>query len=199
MGFDLDGTLYDEFDFVRQVYPACLAHCADLLNPDRLQPAGCYISKRWLEKGSSYPHLFEEVFELYGLPTAEKEIFISRALSFFRTFKPRLSLPARSDFMLEIVRKQWPVFLVTDGRVQLQKNKFDVLGLSTFFSEKCCCFTGSLPAGSSKPSPSAYEALALPYSGPEVIFFGDRDVDKEFAQNLNFQFVKVKVMHPVLD
>ncbi|MDR1658501.1 MAG: HAD family hydrolase [Deltaproteobacteria bacterium] len=197
VGFDMDGTLYDEFDFIRQVYPACLEHGAEFLISTKLEEAKKFILTLWLEKGSSYPHIFGESFDCFGRRPEDRETFIGRALDCFRSFRPQLRLPARSAFILNLCRERWPIFLVTDGRPLLQTAKFEALGLADFFPKERRSFTGSLPQGSAKPSPVAYEALNLPYQGREVVFFGDRKPDFDFALNLGFQFVKVAVMQPL--
>jgi Predicted hydrolase (HAD superfamily) len=198
VGFDLDGTLYDEFDFISQVYPACLEGCASFLESASLARGRDFLLTRWLEKGSSYPHLLEEVFALCGGRPNEREDFIRQALEIFRTFRPNLKLPFRSAFILSQCRRRWPIFLITDGREKLQGAKFDSLGLAAYFPEERRCFTGALPDGSAKPSPAAYDHLGLPYSGREVAFFGDREVDQKFAAALGFQFTRVAVMNSVI-
>jgi len=63
IGFDLDGTLYNEYDFVQQVY-------REIVRGLKL-PAGegaavlKFMEERWLEKGSSYPYIFQETLELF--------------------------------------------------------------------------------------------------------------------------------------
>ena len=48
VGFDLDGTLYDEFDFIYQVYSKIVKANASLLGDN--MSALNWMKERWLEK-----------------------------------------------------------------------------------------------------------------------------------------------------
>ena len=52
VGFDLDGTLYDEFDFIRQVYPTVLQESEHLIESSTQSLV--YMLKQKKKKGSSY-------------------------------------------------------------------------------------------------------------------------------------------------
>jgi len=79
VGFDMDGTLYDEYDFIVQVYK----EIATLLDHDSYN----YMCQRWLEKGSSFPFIFDETYDLSSSKSLSKDEFISKALNIFRNFK----------------------------------------------------------------------------------------------------------------
>ena len=57
VGFDMDGTLYDEYNFITQVYSEINRQ---LIKDEAVLLFMCH---RWIEKGSSYPHIFNEAFE----------------------------------------------------------------------------------------------------------------------------------------
>ena len=60
IGFDLDGTLYDEFDFIKQAYKEVLVQQDELIPAEYLKQAYEFMCHRWLEKGSSYPYIFSD-------------------------------------------------------------------------------------------------------------------------------------------
>lgn len=189
VGFDLDGTLYDEFDFIDQVYQEIIRHSHDMLSsPD---DAGRWMRQRWLEKGSSYTHVFGETFTRFGRPGVNAETFIDLALDRFRHFQPGLQLPRRSRQVLEGLCGDYHLFLVSDGNPGLQRRKFAALGLDRWFGDDNCVFTGEHGADWHKPSPRALEKLALPHSPQQWVYIGDRARDKGFAEAARMHFVRV--------
>ncbi len=194
VGFDLDGTLYDEFVFIRQVYRAILQDSAPLF--DDSAPAFGYMLDRWLEKGSSYNRIFDETFRRFGRDQGQLEPFISGALEIFRRFQPELELPDRNRHLLNYFQRRFDVFLVSDGASALQRNKLWALGLGTFFPPSRTLFTGDLGKAFYKPSVAAFARLDLNYALSEVVYFGDRPIDEEFCRNAGIHHQRVYNMVP---
>lgn len=194
VGFDLDGTLYDEFEFIRQVYAAIIRK-EEKYFPDATPPY-TFMLERWLEKGSTYPHIFEEVFDRHAVSRGTaREAFVGRALTRYRNDAPNLTLPERNRFLLETFSDHFDLFLISDGPSVLQRNKFKSLGLGEVFPESRVHFTGDHGKSHYKPLPAAYYHLAekekWPYQPEEILYFGDRDVDEAFCNNLGIRFQKV--------
>jgi FMN phosphatase YigB (HAD superfamily) len=190
VGFDLDGTLYDEYEFIDQAYEAVLLNSVDLLEDKA--GAGVWMRNRWLEKGSSYPKIFGEAFARFGKPDRNPDAFVQRALQAFRNFHPRLTLPARNQRLLDELRGRYRLFLVSDGNPQLQRRKFDALGLARFFDADDCMFTGAQGPGWEKPSVRSLEKLSLGQFAPEeIVFFGDRERDRAYAAAAQLSYVHV--------
>lgn len=196
IGFDLDGTLYDEFDFIVQAYgnitDSLLKHFGN-----KKQPALNYMKTRWIEKGSSYNKIFEETYDRFvernSLP---KEQFIRRAVHLFRTTQPLLALPERTRWILDYCQKHYCLFLITDGNEELQKNKFKALGLRQFFKREETIFTGQLGKQFYKPSPQALDKLQIHLNKKTTLYIGDRDIDKTFAGAAGLNFLPVYNMIP---
>ena len=53
------------------------------------------------------------------------------------------------------------IFLVSDGTAELQKRKFDSLGLSSFFAESSQFYTGTLGSTYYKPSPRILQGSSI--------------------------------------
>lgn len=189
VGFDLDGTLYDEFAFIQQVYPVILqanAKCfGDIFSPLK------YMLDRWLEKGSSYNRIFDETYERFADNYFAKEAFIESALALFRHFEPDLELLPRNRHLLNIFKEEYDLFLITDGSPSLQKHKFRALQLDDLFQERQTVFTGEMGAEYYKPNTAAFEKLQLRYSPSEIVYFGDRDIDREFSRRIGIHFQQV--------
>lgn len=190
VGFDMDGTLYDEFNFIVQPYK----QIADLFNDSA--DVFKYMSHRWLEKGSSYKHIFDETFEQYTLiQKTKKEIFIQQALSIFREFNPKLNLSSRVEMILEYCKNNYKIFLVSDGNHLLQKRKFSALGLDRYFKNNVV-FTNQYSNDYEKPNNRSIELMDI--NPKESLFFGDRDNDINFAINSKMQYKKVYNMLEVI-
>ncbi len=198
IGFDLDGTLYDEFDTIEQIY-------RDILNQQNHffanRPATlAFMLTRWLEKGSSYNYIFDEAFDRFSNDPSKKEEFIQDALVLFRNYDPILSLAERNRYLLGIFRQKFDLFLISDGPPVLQRNKFKALDLNIFFRPKQLIFTGDHGQDFYKPRVDSFYQLARTlkwrYSNKEILYFGDRTVDEEFTRNLDIHFQKVYNMVP---
>jgi FMN phosphatase YigB (HAD superfamily) len=191
IGFDMDGTLYDEFQFISQAY----LKIAKSFSGSDAYP---YMTKRWLEKGSSFPKIFDETYEKFSkqlVHPAKKSVFIEESLHTFRNVKPNLTISPRTRHILEFFKNRYSLFLVSDGQLQLQQRKFSALGLESFFNTSNVVFTGINARLFEKPS---IASLSLIDSNPKAsVFFGDRETDHMFAKNCGMQFQKVYNMFEV--
>ncbi|MGV3136462.1 HAD family hydrolase [Brevibacillus agri] len=196
VGFDMDGTLYDELDFISQVYMPIASRMAKFIG----LPADDIYQKlleRWLEKGSSYNRIFEEILSQGEVCKDEKEGIIQECLHIFRNYLPELALTHRVTFLLQYFHQKYELFLITDGGVQLQQSKFHALGLSKWFDEQNVGFTGLYGSAYGKPSPlivTKIKVLREVCNPQHVVFFGDREVDEKFAKGLGYQFVLTKCL-----
>lgn len=183
IGFDMDGTLYDEYDFIYQVYSE--------INHQLIQneEALSFMLHRWLEKGSSYSYIFDETYKEFSKITISKDLFIQKALEVFRTYIPTLSLTKRNKYLLEYCQNNFNIFLVTDGNKILQERKFISLGLSRYFESSNVILTGKYASEYHKPSNKSLEFLNLDIT--RSVFFGDRDKDETFALSSKMQFQRV--------
>lgn len=196
VGFDLDGTLYDEFDFITQVYIPIANILADAASADS-DTIYSWMLRRWLEKGSSYSFVFSEVLEPYNLNKAKTDAVISKCLDTFRGFKPDLVLSQRVKFLLDVFYHSYAMFIVSDGSSNLQAAKVKSLGLLNWFELDNIAVSGDFGAQYTKPSILCIDKISILQSGLEpnqVVFFGDREVDRQFSITAGFQFVPVKIM-----
>jgi len=183
VGFDMDGTLYDEYDFINQVYSEInrqLIQDEDILS---------FMLNRWIEKGSSYPYIFDEAYNKCANMSYQQEFFIQKSLDIFRNYTPTLSLSKRNKTLLTYFQNNFELFIVTDGNYYLQKKKFISLELSKYVDEKHVIFTGKYSPDYHKPNTKSLEFLDLNID--HSVFFGDRDKDEKFALSSNMKFKKV--------
>jgi len=190
VGFDMDGTLYDEFDFIYQVYqPISKLFSNPTQNSDLVFKK---MLVKWLEKGSSYPYIFSEIATENGFESIIVEQKTKEALTIFRNFNPVLTLSPRIKFILEEFKKNNELFLVSDGGSILQWNKLKALNLEYYFSRQNIFISGDYGNLVQKPALLALEHLSVlkkEYRPYEIVFIGDRIVDANFAKNAGFYYI----------
>lgn len=189
IGFDLDGTLYDEFSFIEQVYPQVLKTWG--LTGTMQQRVLHNMLERWIEKGSSYPFIFDETLVHFKLNDMQKNDYIQQALSVFRNYVPQLHLSSRIRHILHVLKERYRLFLFTDGNVKLQSAKILSLGLNEFFSPEVIFISGQFGPEYIKPGSEILSELELVFQGvkkDKVLYIGDRVRDFEFAENAGFKF-----------
>lgn len=194
VGFDMDGTLYDEFDFIRQVYVPIAAVLGDD-NNSSLESRLQFMLNRWSEKGSSYPLIFEETLERENVPKEFWPEKISTSLKVFRTFVPTLNLSASMQQILEYCNTDKELFLVSDGSSVLQWNKFNALGLNRYFRTENVFISGDHGIATQKPSLASLNAVNVLKKKTEkdrVVFIGDRVQDEIYAKDAGFKFIHIK-------
>lgn len=198
VGFDLDGTLYDEMDFIVQVYKPISEIMAKLCNSPA-ERIFIWMLQRWLEMGSSYNRIFSDVLSNHGIRGDAAETIIAECLSVFRGYKPELHLPFRVSAILDRIKERFGCFLISDGSANLQMKKFKALGLERWISHDNFGITGFHGHDFAKPSTKILDKISLlrTCSLPKsVVYFGDRDIDSQFATAAGFQFVRVNGLIP---
>lgn len=202
VGFDLDGTLYDEFEFIAQAYRPVAERIAHHTG-QTFSSVYESMTKRWLEMGSSYPHIFYEALQTARTSPESAKAIIRDCVADFRACQPTLALAERTRALLDIFSDRYRLFMVTDGNCALQRRKISALGLERWFSPTQLAISGCQENESGKPSTLMVDCLccagALRERRDTVVFFGDRDVDRDFAANAGFSFVRVHQMHPFPD
>jgi len=186
VGFDMDGTLYNEFDFIKQVYSE--------INNQLIQNESVlsFMNERWLDKGSSYSHIFNEAYDKCQNTVYKREDFVRKALDIYRNFYPKISLSDRNKRLMSYFKENFKLYLITDGNHELQKRKFTSLELEKYFDERYVVFTGEHSSEYHKPKNKSLELIDLNFDNS--VFFGDRNIDREFALSSNIKFIKVKDM-----
>jgi len=198
VGFDLDGTLYDEIEFIVQVYRPISRILANFCDTEP-EPLFNWMLLRWLEKGSSYNSLFSDVITNHGIDRNGAASVVSECVSVFRNYKPILKLPDRVSTILDLIKEQYECFLLTDGTASLQFAKIKALGLHRWFSSENIGISGVYGPDFAKPSLKMIEKISVLQRCAcplKVVYFGDRIIDKQFADATGFQFVHVNVLFP---
>lgn len=192
VGFDIDGTLYDEFDFVSQSYKNVAAVMSKLLDVDRRKVYEDLCAE-WLQFGSSV-NIFQNVAQKYVDLFPEESV--QACIRSYREGFFELQLTRRTEYILNYLKNErYLLFLVTDGNSELQRKKINSLGLTKWFVKENIAVSGDYGRKYQKPSPyMASRIEALMSSSSEVVYVGDREVDRSFAHSCGFEFIQVSNM-----
>ena len=191
VGFDVDGTLYDEFDFISQAYRGVARVIADYSHASESDVYEA-LCREWKQFGSSKTTLFQDVYYMFSEEIPED--FVRKCVAAFRSEPIELSLSAEAEEMLdELKNNNKDLFIVTDGNSELQRKKIAALGLEKWFSENSIAVSGDWGSKYQKPSPYMYETVLKRNCNQKTVYLGDRDIDKQFAENIKADFIRIKI------
>jgi len=187
VSFDLDGTLYDEKDFVKSGFWAVSAYLA---------------SKYSIITDVLYNHLITE-FDV-GLRGKNFDVLINKfdlieekvtdLVKIYRSHRPDIKLYSDAETLLVFLKeKQYKLGLITDGNTIAQRNKIQALYLPNFFNE--IIVTDELGKKYWKPSDIAFKKMLhmLKVIPEKCVYVGDNPVKDFFpAKKLGMITVRVR-------
>lgn len=120
--FDLDDTLYKEIDFLKSGYRKVADYVGKQISLSSVNDI-YYDILSWYSRGEN---AFEKLNEKYGL-----DIPIKEYLDIYRYHQPNIILSDDTKAALTGLKKTGIMLgIITDGRLETQKNKIEALGLS---------------------------------------------------------------------
>ena len=190
--FDLDGTLYDQHQYLQGAFGAVAAYlCARLdLEENSILEGLLEISRM---KGSDSGKIIDDFVASTGGGADRREV-IDRAVDAFVSFTPKELLPYNdSREVLEwLKRRRIRLGLLTDGRPQVQRAKIKALCISGSFD--AIVLSDECGRERRKPDPLPFQHVmsGLGVGPDECIFVGDNP-KKDFvgARKLGIRTVRV--------
>ena len=186
--FDLDDTLYDEMQFVKGGFEAVSSYTSKNANVN--QNVVYQLLLDVLEKHGR-GQTFDIALKKLGLYNKN---LIPKLVKVYRTHKPRLSLYSEVRTVLSTLRKQgYKLGLITDGNVEVQRNKVEALKIKDFFD--CIIFSDEYGIEKQKPNPFPYQKALkeLKASARETIYVGDNPY-KDFVSAKRLGIHTVRIM-----
>lgn len=184
--FDMDDTLYPERDFVYSGYRAVAEKVYLDLGLDIESDL-----KSAFEEGCR-GDLFSKVFNRLERP--QEESYIKELVQLYRSHKPRLQPCLDSNIIKELKASGQKIALVSDGWLEVQRNKFEALGLSEYFDE--VIFTDELGGREFwKPNPKAFELICerLDIEPTRAVYVADNPKKDFIAPNkIGIKTVQIK-------
>lgn len=170
--FDLDDTLYDEYQFVVGGFKSVsnwLAASYGLDKKDALNRLICIYNK------DGRGHIFDTLLKEAGIFT---KFNLSKCISKYRSHDPQIELYNSAKSLLELLKQQ--PYLVTDGNKVVQKSKIVALGLDKSF--KKCFITHNYGFKAAKPSLHCFEKIKYleKCDYEKIIYIGDNP-QKDFV------------------
>lgn len=195
VGFDMDGTLYDEYDFISQAYKPvsfCIAEYYGLEQIDVYKS----LCDNWKKFGSS-ANIFQKTMQDFSVAPTEK--LIKDCIEKYRAANFKLIMTDEMVYLLNQLKKiGYKLFLITDGDENLQKRKIKELGLERWFDDENIAISGKYGKEYQKPNTYMKDRIRVLNEVNKVLYVGDRDIDAAFAKNCNFEFINVEsVFGPV--
>jgi putative hydrolase of the HAD superfamily len=185
--FDLDDTLYPERSYVLSGFRAVAAWAEVHLGIPQL--AGAAALQRLFEEGIR-GNTFNLWLESRGL-TAEK--WVPHLVQIYRDHLPQITPYPEIVELLPRLRSRYRLGLVTDGYLQVQRQKFSALGLDHYFDS--VIFSDELGSDAWKPSPRAFMDVLerLDVAGEEAVYVADNP-KKDFlgARRAGMRTVRIR-------
>ena len=184
--FDLDNTLYPEKTYVESGF----------------KEVAKYLSNKY---DCNFDSLFSQIMEIFN-EDGRGSVFdrlisdfdfnenVSTLVYIYRFHFPDISLYPESIPLLNSLKKDYKLALITDGRSFVQKRKVEALNIEKYFDE--IIFTDILGSDFWKPSVEPYNlALSLLNSDANESFYIGDDPYKDFKapKQLGMKSIQVKM------
>ena len=185
--FDLDDTLYPQSDYVRGAYwdiAKWIGHRYEVNTTEFYES----MFQLWLQKGSRYPSIFSETLRKFGL--GGDNLVVGEMIRLYNAHDPCLTVFPETVEVLETLRWQVKMGIVSDGNPETQRRKLMSLDIAGYFD--ICVFTGDWGRSYYKPHPRGYEEAlrCLSVLPKESVFVGDTpEIDLVGAKKIGMRTV----------
>lgn len=184
--FDMDDTLYNEYDFVKSGFRAVSNFLEREYQLNSDETFNWMWQRLLLEgRGAIFDDLLKE-YNIYNKHLTKKCIWV------YRSHLPNIVLPNETINVLEQL-KEFPLYLVTDGHKIVQNNKVQALNLNKYM--KKCFITHRYGIKNSKPSPYCFQLIEKKekVEPKDIVYIGDNPT-KDFVGIKPFGFRTIRIM-----
>lgn len=166
--FDLDDTLYPHRRFVLSGF-AAVSHHLQARYGVRAQDAFGVLASAF-RRGERGREL-QTCLERFALSAS----LVPALVQLVRTHRPQLRLPAGTREVLETLRSDWRIAIVTNGLPATQARKLEALGLRSLVD--VVVYAAEYGTGRGKPDPEPFEAalIRLGVEPGRAVFVGDSE------------------------
>jgi putative hydrolase of the HAD superfamily len=165
--FDLDDTLYPERKYVESGFKKVAKAIAEQSGG---KPANFFDFMITALEQNGRGRIFDDLLEQFSLST--EKFSIETLVTLYRQHEPLIELYPGVEEMLNRLRKNYRLAIVTDGTAIMQRRKVTALALGTMVDEVIYCWELAAP----KPSPAGFQAAMrkLAVTPADTIIIGDR-------------------------
>jgi putative hydrolase of the HAD superfamily len=183
--FDLDDTLYPECDFVASGYQAVAHHVAVRY--------GCPETEVFSAMMATFKSLGrEKVFSMVLDRFLDTSVSVNELVETYRRHTPVIRLLPDYEDLLERLRRDFRLGIITDGLPAVQERKVQALHLETLVDK--IIYTWEFGPEFEKPNPFCFSLMldCLRTAPSKSIFIGDNaDKDWKGAHSVGMRFVRV--------
>lgn len=184
--FDLDDTLYEEMSFVRSGFRAVSKYLLDVYSIPLAESFNLMI--KVLERNGR-GHIFDDLLMSFGVYSKNN---VKKCIAIYRKHFPDIKLYPEADECLNRFKK-YPLYIVTDGNILVQKNKLNALGL--YDRVRFCFLTHFYSKKNSKPSPYCFFLICRRENvNPNQVFYIGDNPEKDFVGIKREGFKTVRVL-----
>ena len=186
--FDLDDTLYDEKQFVIGGFDA-VSHYVSIKYNVNQDVVHQLLFETLYEHGRG--HTFDIALKKLGI--YEKKD-IPRLVEIYRNHTPNLKLyPDATTVLSHLKKNDYKLGLITDGNVEVQKNKVKALRVEDFFD--CMIFSDEYGIEKQKPNPFPYLKVIekLKVKNTRSVYVGDNP-HKDFITANKLGLVTIRLL-----
>ncbi len=184
----MDDTLYDEVDYCNSGFAAVAAVISGHPNfPERKR-----LYDAFWQQFTSGNHTTTFDAALEQLSVSYDDQLIQKMVTIYRRHHPVITLPAETKEVLELLRKNYILGLVTDGFLPAQELKVQALGIEEYFES--IVYTEQLGREFWKPSPVGFEKIIRKlHQKPENCAYVADNEQKDFMgpNKLGFQTIQL--------
>ncbi len=188
--FDLDDTLYDEIDYCKSGFTAVARYLSQTF-PRKITTDLAYTTLWDIFENGEHTQTFNHALSALELEFDEK--FIRGLTLIYRKHIPKLHLPRESRQVLDDLKPDFQLAILTDGYLPGQRLKIKALGIQTYFRH--IVYTEQLGRQCWKPSPAGFEALSRVLGCPfeSMVYVGD-NVQKDFLAPNQLGMTSIQVI-----
>jgi putative hydrolase of the HAD superfamily len=191
IGFDLDDTLYNHWDYEKVLFDSIAKSIQYKFDFDKEK---VFAEMQKLFERKEFDRLFDKavVNSGYELPDNWDEFVKDKLLPFYRNHKPDFTLKTFEwvkPLIQQIREKGVKVVLITNGGVTIQKNKIQVLKLLSEFDKIYISDEFNPPMR--KPDLKIFETVLNDFNikADEMIYIGDSIKNDGACEQIGIKFV----------
>ncbi len=168
--FDLDDTLFAERDFLLSGFNAVAAEIAKKSKVEKNIVLTVLLYE--LEKNGR-GKIFNTTLRYFSLSDNPEEV--AYLVHLYRNHKANISFYTGVRSLLERLKTQFHLAVVTDGATEIQKNKIQALGVEKFVDKIVYCWQINAP----KPDPKGYASILEYFELPaeNIMIIGDHPLN----------------------
>jgi len=186
--FDLDNTLYD----TQQYFIGAFESISKYVSSEYALPEQKIyktLGKLWQKKTSMYPYLFNDLLKLLQIKQDNPEV-IDALVRLFNGYAGNIELyPDVLPTLQELRGRLYKLGIITDGTVERQKRKIELLKLEPLFD--VIIYTKEIESKAS-PTPFLAALARLNVKAPDAYYIADNPlIDFKGAKEVGIKTIRI--------